>query len=158
MVKRLKVRGTRLGTSLRPTFPGENSITVVQEMAQQPHSPRTCRPVGTGRAKRLDEKWAQTPPRKANICHRWRADGVLIRAQGCKSFEPIHPNWAAAGRSWNQSAVASSGDEGFFLSAGMCDSFNQQHRCCYARGEKKETTHSIIFERCSNEQRKKPTD
>lgn len=45
MVKRLKVRGDGghadrggeeecAGTSLRPTFPGENSITVVQEIAQ----------------------------------------------------------------------------------------------------------------------------
>lgn len=91
--------------------------------------------------KRLDEKWTQTPC-KANICHCWRVDGVLIRAQGYKSFEPIHPNWAVAGRRWNQSAVASSEDK-HFLSAGMCDSPNQQHRCCVREGRKKKTKHIL---------------
>lgn len=54
---------------------------------------------------RLDEKWTRTPC-KANICHRWRVDGMLIRTQGYKSFKPIHPNWAVVGKRWNQSAVA----------------------------------------------------
>lgn len=116
MVKRLKVRGDGghadrggeeecAGTSLRPTFPGENSITVVQEIAQKTAFASDVQRCWDWTRKRLDEKWTRTPC-KANICHRWRVDGMLIRTQGYKSFKPIHPNWAVVGKRWNHSAVA----------------------------------------------------